>query len=507
MGRRLPWAAVALAAASCVYFNAMYDAKQDFERAIERERQGREQEARVHYDSVIAITGRILLDHPESEHAAPAALLKARSEIATRRWESAVVSAAAVPALTRDSSLIVAAAGLEGIARRERAEGDDLEEAERLLTRALEGGPVSEDSALFLFHRGLTRLDAGQVEAAAADLEAVGAQEQLTPEVRLDLARGLARVGQFDEALQLTTDLLRESRYANFGSGMDAHLDSLAHWAPARLETAMARLLETPDMTGTKLALLHYYRGLSREMSGDSTGALAEYDTARRDAGQGRYAAEAAYRWALVRMHVAERPADITETRQAVAAGRNVPDPEVAARANELSLEVREFSDLMDAVRTRGSTAAEAALRAAEIAGADLGARRVARGLYLQYLSLAPESPWRAKAIAGALAYADARAGDWAGDQGSSTDARLRNELSGLPANDPYRVSIQNLARNAAIDSAYVDAERDLHRRLVEIRMLYDTTAVLVQPGDTAAAGQADDEAVSDEAERERPEI
>lgn len=507
MRHRLPWAAAALVATSCVYFNAMYDAKQDFERAIERERQGKEQEARVHYDSVIAITGRIVLNHPESEHAAPAALLKARSEIATRKWESAVASAAGVPALTSDSSLIVTAAGLEGIARRERAQGDDLEAADRLLTRALEGGPASEDSALFLFHRGLTRLDAGQVEAAATDLEAVGAQEQLAPEVRLDLARGLARVGQFDEALQLTTSLLRENRYANFGSGMDAHLDSLARWAPVPLETAMTHLLETPDMTGTKLALLHYYRGLSRELSGDSTGALSEYDAARADAGQGRYAAEAAYRSALVRMRLAVRPEDIVATQQVVVAGRNVPDPGVAARASELFLEIKEFSDLMDAVRSRGSTAAEAALRAAEIAGIDLGARRVARGLYLQYLSLAPESPWRAKAIAGVLAYADARAGDWADDRGSSTDERLRNELSDLPVDDPYRVSIQNLARNATIDSAYVEAERDLRRRLVEIRMLYDTTAVLVQPGDTAAAGQPDDEAGNDEAEREQPEV
>lgn len=59
--------------------------------------------------------------------------------------------------------------------------------------------------------------------------------------------------------------------------------------------------------------------------------------------------------------------------------------------------------------------------------------------------------------------------------------------LSSLPPDDPYRISIEGLSRDAEADSAYVLAETDLQRRLVEIRMLYDTTAVIIQPQDTAA--------------------
>ncbi|MGD8496374.1 MAG: hypothetical protein PVF05_09315 [Gemmatimonadales bacterium] len=487
-GQPPSWVIVVLAATSCVYFNSMYDANQDYELAVKRSREGREVEARTRYDSVIAITDRIVKEHPESEYAAPAALLKARSEIARRLWESAAATAARVPALTSDSSMIGVAAGLEGIARRADAQGAELREAERLLTRALESGPSAEDSAQFLFHRGLARLDLGDAEAAAADLEAVSSKERLSADVQLDLARGLADVGQYDRAIQLTEGLIAGNRYANFGPGMDAHLDSLVRRAPDALFTALGHELDVPDPTGTKLALLHYYRGYAREIAGDPEGALAEYDLAREGSGRGRYAAEANYRWARLRIEEARTPDDVLATRDALRATQGIIEADVVERVQRLSSAVIEFGHLVDAYETRGATAAEAALRAAELAGSELGSRRVARGLYLKYLELAPDSPWRAKAMAGAILYADYPAGEWAGDRGAATDRRLEDQLAGLPADDPYRISFEDLPRTPRVDSAYVAQERDLQRRLVQIRMLYDTTAVLITPSDTAPA-------------------
>lgn len=490
--RASSWIFAALVATSCVYFNSMYDANQDYELAVKRSREGREVEARTRYDSVIAITDRIVKEHPESEYAAPAALLKARSEIARRMWESAAETAARVPALTSDASMIGVAAGLEGIARRVDAQGPELREAERLLTRALESGPSAEDSAQFLFHRGLARLDLGDAGEAAADLEAVSSKERLSADVQLDLARGLADVGQYDRAIQLTEGLIAGNRYANFGPGMDAHLDSLVRRAPDALYAALGHELDAPDPTGTKLALLHYYRGYAREIAGDPEAALAEYDLAREGSGRGRYAAEANYRWARLRILEARNPEDVLATRDALQATQGIIEADVVERVRRLSSAVIEFGHLVDAYQTRGTTAAEAALRAAELAGSELGARRVARGLYLKYLELAPESPWRAKAMAGAILYADYPAGEWAGDRGAATDRRLEEQLAGLPADDPYRISIENLPRTARVDSAYVAQERDLQRRLVQIRMLYDTTAVLVAPSDTAPAEDAE---------------
>jgi hypothetical protein len=322
------------------------------------------------------------------------------------------------------------------------------------------------------------------------DLEAVGIQEELDRRVRLDLARGLSDVGQYDQAVALTAGLIRENQFATFDEPMGPHLDSLARRAPARLESALAEQLEEGDPPPTKLAFLHLYRGLARELAGDLDGAIASYDTARSAASQGRYTAEASYRW------------------EPLLAARTISHPEMAAEAALLRERVAEFASLVDAYQTRGATAAEAALRAAEIAGAYLGARRVARGLYLRYLALAPQSTWQAKAIAGAMLHADWPAGEWANDEGAGTDASLRDRLAGLPLTDPYRVSLQDLPRDAGIDSAYVEAERLLRRRIIEIRMLYDTTAALIERPDTLRE-DADEPAADDDADVEpnRPEI
>lgn len=483
--RILLTAAVLLLSVSCVYYNTMYDAEQAYDRAVEGARVGERAQANLHYDSVIARTDRVIARHPDSKYAAPAALMKARAEIAREFWEEAVTTAAGVAALTEDPRLLGIAAGLEGIAR---SNLNELSEAERLLGRGLDSEPPDEDRALFHFHRGVTRLGLGDPDLAAEDLAAASQQERLAPEVRLDLARGLSDAGRHDEAILVTAEVVGDDRLASFGSfasAMDAQLDTLAHRAPEGLEAALAEQLSQPALTRTKEALLHYYRGLSLEGSGDRDGAIAAYDNAR--VREGRYAAEAEYRAARLRIETALRPSDIVETRQGLARARSIPEQAVAAEVTRLSTQVEEFASLVEAYETRGASAAEAALRAAEVAGGQLGARRVARGLYLRYLELAPDSRWQAKAIAGAIVHADWPAGEWAGDRGDETDERLRTQLASLPTSDPYRVSLQDLPGGIDTDSAYVELERDLRRRLIEIRMLYDTTAVLVEPTDDEA--------------------
>jgi tetratricopeptide (TPR) repeat protein len=500
--RRVLLVTALLLSASCVYYNTMYDAKRAYDRAVEQRRAGQRVRANVEYDSVIARTGRLVTRHPDSKHAAPAALLKARAEIARdNRWEEAAETAAGVSDLTDDPRLLGIAAGLEGIAR---SRLDEFEDAERLLTRGLGAEPSDEDRALFHFYRGIIRLELGRPELAAEDLAEASRQERLTPEVRLDLARGLSDAGREEEAMRVTDELVREDRmgtFGGFGAAMDAHLDTLALRMPERLAAAFVEQLSEPDLTATKAALLQYYRGLSREESGDLDGAIATYDSAR--VLEGRYAAEADYRAARLRIVAASRPSDIVDTRRRLVRAASIPEPAVAAEASRLGGAVEEFANLVEAYETRGGSAAEAALRAAEIAGGQLGARRVARGLYLRYLDLAPDSRWHAKAIAGAMVHADWPAGEWADDRGAETDARLRTHLAGLPASDPYRVSLEDLPRNIESDSAYVDAERQLRRRLVEIRMLYDTTAVLVEPVADTTEAEDEDERPPDEGDVE----
>lgn len=506
--RRLASTAVLVLTASCVYFNAMYDAENGYSRAVDASRDGREVEARVQFDSVIAIAGRIVRDHPESKHAAPAAILKARSELARAQWEAAARTSADIGRLTEDPRLLATAAGLEGSARRRLSleMGDDVERrtaemlaVDSLLSIALAQNLSGEARAAFLMERGQVRLDRGEAEAAAIDLEDASGQSELGPTVRLDLARGLADVEQYEASVRLADGLVRQNRFANLAPGERALLDTLVRRDPSRLATTFGRQIDEGNLTEAKQTLLRHYRGRGLESIGDTAAALEEYEQAR--AGQGRDAAEARYRWARLRIRGATSPEDIIAAREPLALAQGIGDPLAAGDAARLRALVDEFARLVDAYRSRGSTAAEAALRAAEIAGAELSSPRVSRGLYLEYLEIAPTSPWRAKAIAGALLHHETPAGDWAGDSGADTDAELRAQLAALPVGDPYRISIEDLPRDANVDSAYVVAERDLRRRLVEIRMLYDTTAVIVAPTDTAEVDEdaADDAPESDQ--------
>jgi hypothetical protein len=252
------------------------------------------------------------------------------------------------------------------------------------------------------------------------------------------------------------------------------------------LDSTLAVELDASDPSDTKRSALYYFRAYSAERMSDTLTALAQYDSARTWDERGRYGTSASYRSARLRIRRSVVPSDIVGTQTSLALAVTTSDRGLAVDARRLNERVTLFSNLVAAYESRGSTAAEAALRAAEVAGGDLNASRVARGLYLRYLELAPTSPWAAKAIFGALLYSDTPAGEWVDDRGLSTDNRLRAQLAALPETNPYRISIENLARDADADSSYVLAESDLQRRLIEIQMLYDTTAVILTPQDAA---------------------
>lgn len=484
-------AGILLLTTSCVYFNAMYDARLAYGEALRLQRDGEEAPARVRFDSVIAMTDRIVRDHSDSKYAASAALLKARSELANARPEAAASTAAGIHALTDDPRALATAAGLEGVALRQLGVASA---ADSVLVQALAGDISDDDRALFLFHRGMARLDLGRASDAAEDLAETGIQGELSEVARLDLARALASVGQFASSARLTAELVRANRFANFGQSLLMQVDTLASRAPLVLDSVLVVELAQPDQPDTKLGALYYFRGRSREHATDTLAALAMYDSARVAAERSRYGVAASYHAARLRILRASSPADIVATRSFLESAATTLDPTITHDALRLRERVNLFSNLVSAYESRGSTAAEAALRAAEIAGGDLAVPRVARGLYLRYLELAPGSPWAAKAIYGALLYADTPASDWIADSGRQTDDRLRAMLTALSDTNPYRISIANLERDASADSAYVLAESDLRRRLLEIRMLYDTTAVLVQPQDTVPPEVEEDE-------------
>lgn len=477
---------LALLAGSCVYFNAMYDAQRQYGRAMDLRRQGSDGQAELYFDSVIVNATGILDKHARSKYGPDAALLKTRSELEKRFFEAARETAALVPLLTDDPDLVATARGLEGVALRQFASAADTDqqaEAVALLTEGLSGDISDDDRARFRFHRGVARLAIGDAQAAAEDLAAVQGDVELDSRIRQDLAKGLFEAGQFEPSLQVVDQLLRESRFASLQTGTRTLLDSLSRRNPTAVAAMLAAQLEQPEVPEAKRSLLILMRGRALEWAADTASAIDLYASIGQAGGLD--AAHARYRHALLLSRRASEPADIVRARDILTVALSGAGPAIFERVQRLLSRTREFADLVAAYESRGATAAEAALRAAEIAGAELSSPRVSRGLYLRYLELAPRSPWRAKAMAGALLHRDTPAGDWAGDRGAATDDELRRALEALPTDDPYRVAIADLPRTALLDSAYVVAEMDLRRRLVEIRMLYDTTAAFVAPTDS----------------------
>jgi tetratricopeptide (TPR) repeat protein len=450
-------------AGACVYFNTMYNAQQEYDRGIRSLRDGDQVQARIAFDSVIAKAERVLEKHADSKYADDAALLKTRSELHNKLWESASASAVLAGELASDGAGVQVANGLQGIATYNLGQ---LERADSLLSTAVEGQVSADDRAVFLFNRGKVRLGLQQPGSAAEDLRTASRQIDLSDEIRLDLAVALARIGEIDQAI-----------------------DSLSRRAPSRVDAMLAELTRQPVTESTKLSMLFYLRGRSRQHAGDTTGALVMLDSAVTASPNSRFAADASYYAARQRLRDAKGPEEASETVPSLGLATRSWRREVATDARRLEYWARRFDLLMEAYDSRGASAAEAVLRAAEVAGTELRSPALARGLYLRYLELAPESPWAAKALRGALAYSEHRPGDWVQDDGERTDEVLRRRLRALPADDPYRMDLAGAAhRTPLTDSLYVRAERDLRDRIAGIQMLFDPVAGRGALADTVQA-------------------
>ncbi|MFQ5746743.1 MAG: tetratricopeptide repeat protein [Gemmatimonadota bacterium] len=466
--------AALLVASGCVYFNTMYNAREEFGRARQLHREG-DPSARVALDSVIAKSERVMLRHPDSKYADDAALLKARSEIMLERWAAAFESARAAVRLAGDPGVRATALGLQGTAAyslRRYAPADSL------LTLALAADLDPDDAASFRFARGRTRLALGRPEEAAADLREASQEEETSAEARLDLAVALAAIGAYDESVSLTKVLLQSSRAGDLNEAERTHVDSLIARVPEAMETALTEIAADESQLPARRALFLLLRGLARERSGDGPGSIEDFDTASRLAIATRAGGEAAYHAAHGRLEAASTPDSVRETLGSLLLAERVGPQTIRPSARRMREAVQRFSNLMGAWESRGDAAAEALIRAAEVAATDLEANRVARDLYVRYVASSSDSPWLAKAIIGALSLG-------AADSGTSADeAALRSRLRAIPATDPYRSALRG-DTSAAADSAYARAERRLATRLDQIRALFEPTAVT--PAEPAA--------------------
>lgn len=466
--------------AGCVYFNAMYDANREYAAGLGSLQDQAEFAARIQFDSVIAKTARIVEGHPDSKYADDAAILKTRAELHNGMWESAIETSIRAEELAGSAESRAVALGLRGVATREI--GADRE-ADSLLSLGLAEDVRAEDEALFLFQRGLARQRLGLADQAAADLEAAATSVELSPEGTLTLSIALRDIGEYGRSADLAARLL-DTANPNPHSPLYLHVDSLGVLAPAVVESTVAILMEAPAVQSTRMAAFHYVVGRARIRQGREADALASFDAAIAASASSQAGAAAAYYAIELRLRDATRPGDVTALLGLFASARRVGESGMRDRVTRREAASREFEGLISAFESRGASAAEAILRAAEIARIDLGSFALARGSYLLYLELVPDSRWAAKAVFGALSVSGYPPDPaWVEDRGSATDDELRQLLNDLPQDDPYRLALAGAdGRGSLADSMYVLAEADLRRRLVEIRMLFDPTAADTVP-------------------------
>jgi tetratricopeptide (TPR) repeat protein len=479
----------------CVYFNAMYDANREYDAALESLQEQADVTARVRFDSVIAKTARVIEDHPDSKYADDAAILKTRAELHSQMWESAVETSIQAEAFAGSPRNLAVALGLRGVAQRELGSNG---EADSLLTIGLSGDIAADDEALFLFQRGLARQALGLSDQAALDLEAAANSVDLSFEGSLSLTIALRDIGEYGRSAEVAARLL-ETANPNPQDPLYLHVDSLAVLAPSTVDSMIAVLITGQVVQSTRLAAYYLVSGRSKVGQGLEQEALAAFDAAVGEAASSQAAADAAYYATELRLRDATRPDDVTALLGSFPLARRSSQREMRERADRWESAAGEFEGLIAAYEGRGASAAEAILRAAELAQIDLQSLALARGGYLLYLDLVPDSRWAAKAIYGALSVSGHRPDPaWVDDRGPDTDVELRSRLANLPADDPYLLALSPAEdRGVMADSMYVLAEADLRRRLVEIRMLFDPTAADTVPDDDSPAEADEDEVIN----------
>jgi tetratricopeptide (TPR) repeat protein len=479
----------------CVYFNAMYDANREYDAALKSLQEQSEVAARVQFDSVIAKTGRVIEDHPGSKYADDAAILKTRAELYSQMWESAVETSIQAEAFAGSPRNRAVAVGLRGVAQRELG---SYGEADSLLSIGLSGDIAADDEALFLFQRGLARQALGLSDQAALDLEAAANSVDLSFEGSLSLTIALRDIGEYDRSAEVAARLL-ETANPNPQDPLYLHVDSLAVLAPSTVDSMVAVLITAAVVPSTRMAAYYLVSGRAKLARGMEQEALTAFDAAVGEAASSQAAADAAFYATELRLRDATRPEDVTALLGSYPLARRASQTERRERAKRWESASAEFEGLIAAYEGRGTSAAEAILRASELAQIDLQALALARGGYLLYLDLVPDSRWAAKAIYGALSVSGNRPDPaWVDDRGLDTDVELRSRLASLPADDPYRLALSPAEdRGVMADSMYALAEADLRRRLVEIRMLFDPTAADTVPEDDTPAEAEEDEVIN----------
>ena len=383
---------VMLFASGCVYYNAIYNAERSYDEAEALRRSGRDSLASQVYQDVVRKAARGYRRDPEGEWGDDALFLLGRARL--RLGEIRAARAALEEVAERSESAEMSLAVLVYLALTHVESGDPgaaLPLVNRALTGLSAGAPRAEAHLL----RGRILLSQGQRDGGWSDLDRA---PDLDARVRVEAALSKLRWAiHYDEPTRAGEAFTLLLSYVEAGERLDTVVvlaDRAAEqWSPGVVATLLSAA-DTARWGSVGRGRIGLGRARMFHRSGDTAAAsVAAWAVAR---GIGVAAAEARVQLARWRLELVVALSELKDVKEIL-----LPVEEYQGAATLLDA-LGAFDDLTDI----GLTEPLGWFAGAEMARDDLGARSLARGLFLAYTAADPEGPWVPKALLAALAVA-----------------------------------------------------------------------------------------------------
>jgi tetratricopeptide (TPR) repeat protein len=447
-------AAVALGAAGCAYYNAMYNANRFARQAAQSERAGRMDEARDRWLSAATHAESLTARHPTSRWVADALLVRGRALVHLGN------DAEAVPVLTeaalRARRPEQRCEALVMLGQASLALGRHAEARQALDSALATGVPEHRGEALLL--RGRALLGLGLTDSALADLRA-----SPHPHAPYDLAAAELTAGDTASAGALYDSLADRRPYveADWRGAMDG---LAAASAVARAAELVDRLAARRDLTAGARARLLLDDGLRRLAAGDTAGGtrrLAAVSDVAPDSVEARIAG---VRLAQVTIATAGADTDLAAPRERLQ--RLVREGGAAGQDAAAVLRMVELADALGATQ---ATPDAYWFERAEVLRDSLRAPRLAAVDFAEMARRFPASPWTPKGLVAAIA------------TGHPRPDSLRTLLQQRYAASPYALAA---AGESAGGDAFAVLEDSLGRTLARRvrRDARDTSRVRLGP-------------------------
>lgn len=384
-------AAVSMAVA-CVYFNALYNANKLFDQGSKQVKAGSTAQGRATLEQGIEKAEHIFASHPDSKWADDALRLIVRARLLREEWaEAAEASRLLMPYATsrRDSART---AGYLGTAL---AHLDQPNDADSLLSIAL---PEEKDSRIrseLLLDRARARHQLARVEGADEDFQEAARLRPDWLDPRLGRARLLV---DYDRGSEAAFDLSGALKMLTPGHEEAKVMETVVYVARLSPESGLSALtdVESSGLSLANKATMITLRGSLRREKGQYAAARADFALAIRTAGNSRSGVAPYLAIARLDLIALSAMEELALVMGLVEEGTLLPP-------GPGSTELNRMRDTGERVEYWVDMGGLGYLAAAEAARDELGAPRLARQLFLDYVRLNPEALWAPKALLAAL--------------------------------------------------------------------------------------------------------